>query len=163
MILKHQTGLKRLKLRELNEPLRLAFFTFKQSIATQKSPWGRTQPAPTAYLKKPHMHQSCRAHLFCDPPRRMATSVHGTSEKGRSCKQEACSSTLTAGKPIENYSSSVDPFWERFSMSFNLCLLAECMGWILASSSTGGANSRWKHAKRTTNLQKYFQGPSSPN
>ena len=35
-----------------------------------------------------------------------------------------CSGTLTAGTPIENYSSSVDPFWERFSTSFTLCLLA---------------------------------------
>ena len=33
------------------------------------------------------MHQSRRAHLFCDPPRRMA--MHGT-EGGGFCKQEAC-------------------------------------------------------------------------
>ena len=42
------------------------------------------------YLKEPLMHQSRRAHLFCDPPRRMAISVHGTNEGGGFCKQEAC-------------------------------------------------------------------------
>ena len=30
------------------------------------------------------------------------------------------------------------------------------MGWVLASSSTRGANSRWKHTKKTTNFQKFF-------
>ena len=51
MTLKHQTGLKRLKLRELKQTLRLAFLSFQQSIVTQKYPWGRTQPAAAAYLK----------------------------------------------------------------------------------------------------------------
>ena len=36
------------------------------------------------------MHQLLRAHLFCDPPRRMAISVHGTNEGEGFCKQEAC-------------------------------------------------------------------------
>ena len=90
MIIKHQTGLKRLKLRDLKKTLRVAFLSFKQSVATQKYLWGRTQPTPSAYLKKPHIHQSRRAHFFCDPPRSMAISVQGTNEWGGFCKQEAC-------------------------------------------------------------------------
>ena len=90
MIIKHQTGLKRLKLRELKQTLRLAFLYFKQSITTHKYPRGRTQPAPAAYFKKPHMNQSRRAYLFCDPPRHMAFSLQGTNEGGRICKQGAC-------------------------------------------------------------------------
>ena len=82
--IKHQTGLKRLKLRKLKQTLRLAFVSFKQSIATQKNRWGRTKQATAANLKEPLMHQSRRAHLFCDPPRRMAISVHGTMyQRGR--------------------------------------------------------------------------------
>ena len=49
--------------------------------------------------------------------------------------------TLTAGTLIENQSSSADPLWERCSTSFTLCLLAQCVGWVLAPPSTRGAKN----------------------
>ena len=52
--------------------------------------------------------------------------------------------------------AQTDPFSGWFSTFFTLCPLAQCMGWVLASSSARGAKSRWKHSIKPPPTCKIF-------
>ena len=82
----------------------------------------------------------------------MILSNKTTMDKGQNDFQRSerlnVGAQVHAGTPIENYSSSADPFCERFSTKF--------MWWVLSSFSTRGGKIRANMAKNQQSSKKMF-------